>query len=192
MKRPLLLSLANLILSAGLAQAAFAAPISYPVSFTLSNAAQSTTPGTTLTYSGTLTNTSGNTIYLNGISFLGPFASVDNDPGCVGSSVPCTDETPFLTYVPFSLSASGPDSTYTGALFNLVVPTTSSLGTFTAFVNINGGPGMNDNVPITSSLAFSTTLTPEPSPWLLMATGLAGLAIAHRFRPQTAPATTRL
>jgi hypothetical protein len=71
----------------------------------------------------------------------------------------------------------------TGRVFSgSALPATLSLDSFTAaFIGVNFHPFGAGNTTVISSL---TTLTPipEPAAWMLMAAGLAGLAVARRRR----------
>lgn len=110
-------------------------------------------PGQTLSYSGTVTNTSGAEVFLNGDEIL-----------LHPTDAFVIDDTPFLTMAPLSLQ---PGDAYTGALFNLTAPSDpvshSYSGTFTIF----GGPDSFTTDPVGVE-AFRFQAVPEPGAMALL------------------------
>lgn len=165
MKHRLLLSLATLMIFAGLGRTAFADSLT--IAYT--NPSQAARPGQTLSFTATLTapTTNNNAFFINGDSFSAGF--------------PITvDDSPFFNIpYPFSLS---PGQSYTTALFNVLIAANAPVGTFVNTFKITGGSDQNDNSVVVGA-DFTTTVTPEPSTWLLMTTGLLGLVVITRRTP---------
>ena len=171
MKRRLLFSLFAPLLALGLSRPALADSII----FTLNNATQSSTAGKTLTYSATISAPATNTglEYLSGVTYsISPF----------NSFVVNTD--PFSLNYPAFLAAGG---TYTGPLFTLFIPTGSTLATYLGSISIIGGPtSISQNIlatqTSTTNVTPAATVTPEPSTWALLATGMLGVFSISRLR----------
>lgn len=138
------------------------------LSLTLANPAPvSTQMGGTVNYFGTIAAAASNTgaEYLNG------------DAYSIGA--PFTfDDSGFFNNAPLSLA---PGQSYTGLLFDIVVPAGSDVGTYSGYFDILGGstPNSYNNL---ASASFSTSVTPEPSTWLLLGTGLLGMGLVLRRR----------
>jgi hypothetical protein len=143
------------------------------LNFSLTSPNQTGLPGTMLSFAATVSAPSSNsgTIYLNGDSFnlTAPGGSID-DLG-------------FLFTFPFSLD---PGDSFTGELFTVTLPSDLPPGLYNGFFEILGG---------SDSSAFNTIGTvdftvdqpvPEPSSWLLLATGLAFLGAAYASSGATA------
>jgi hypothetical protein len=160
------LKLATIILAMGMTTASYGANITI-------NMVQTSlfgTPGSVLTYSGSLTNNTAVVQNLNGanLSGFGTFA---------------TDTTPFFNNAPFFLTANQVTSIF--ALFTVTVPSNAAPGSVTGLFTILGGPGINDQsvigtAPTITATATSSTATPEPATLGFMFAGLAGMALARR------------
>jgi hypothetical protein len=166
MNRKLILALATLLLTIGFSSAAAYAD---SITFTLNNAHQYGDPGSTLTYTATVFAPAGNTgnVFLNADSF-----NVAN---------PVTlDDTDFIFNAPFFLS---PGQSATFDIFTLSLPLgipvdVTYFGSFTILGGVDGGA--SDGL---GSQDFSATVTPEPSSFMLLGSGITGLiAVVRRKR----------
>lgn len=126
---------------------------------------------------GTYSNTSSVLEYLNGDSFT------------VNATGVTLDDTPFDNGV-YTL-ASG--VSFTEELFTLTAASGTAASTDTGSYTIYGGPNTgSDNMLATSTLTVNVTnaaaVTPEPSTWLLLGTGLLGMGFLLRRRDALAVA----
>lgn len=156
--------LRTVLLSLGtLGLLALSAPASRADSFlfTLGSPNQSAAPGSTLTFSATVTNTGGSTEYLNADSF-----TVD--------SPLFVDDTDFYTNFPLSLGAG---ESFTGQLFTVFLPSTTMSGLYAGSFQIIGGTDPADFTDVLASANFDVSATPEPSSLLLLSTGVLGGAV---------------
>lgn len=171
MNRRLLFSFVAPLLALGLSRPARADSIL----FTLNNAIQSSTAGKTLTYSATVSAPATNTglEYLNGVG--------------VSIATPNSffiDYSPFDSNYPLFLAGGG---SYTGTLFTLFIPTGSTLATYIGSVSIIGGSTAGSQAILatqnfTTNVLSAATVTPEPSTWALLATGMIGVFALGRSR----------
>jgi hypothetical protein len=129
--------------------------------------------GGTVEFDGTLTNTGTGDIYLNSDSFYLPYADLT------------VDDSPFFADSPSFLS---PGDSYSGPFIDITADETISSGSYSGTYTIQGGAD-GDTFDDIATVDFtvdvgSTSTTPEPSPFLLMATGLAMIAVVRmRRRP---------
>ena len=141
--------------------------------FDLNPPAQTGSPGDTLVFNATLTNTGPSTVYLNGDAFDAP---------CAGFSV---DDSPYVNSFPVSL-ASG--QSFTGDLFKVNIGPGVAGGVYTGSFTLIGGADGNaqDNLGtdyFDVTVAVNPSLTPEPGTVaLLVSGGLTGGASLMRRR----------
>jgi len=118
-------------------------------------------------FDGTITNISGVTEYLNG------------DNTYVDSPL-IFDDSPFIIDAPLTL---GPGGSYTGLLFNIDAPQGTPEVLYTGSFQILGGPDNSSELnPMESPVPFDVQVTPEPTSFLLLGTGLIVLARTARKR----------
>jgi hypothetical protein len=158
----------------------------------LAPATQTASPGGSVIFSGTLTDTDmdGSFLFLNDISVnftppAGSFLSVD--PAGEPASSPNTF---FTNTVPGDLIGDGVpgDDTYAGPLFQVYVAPDAPSGTYFGVFNILGGytaPGADFDPLLSPAAEFEVLVAPEPAAAGLMLAGLAGLAIIKRWRSKT-------
>lgn len=129
------------------------------LTITLSSPFQSGGDGDVLAFDATVTNNTGATVYLNGDT-----ATVDS---------PLTlDDSPYNNNSNWYVL--GPGASYTGLLFNVDIPLGTGNGLYPGNFEIDGGAdGSADND--IGDAAFDAQVTPEPSSFLMLGTGLLAL-----------------
>ena len=131
--------------------------------------------GGTVTFTGSLANNSGGTVYLTGDSFtlLGPGMTTNDAPFLLGAPLSLADGTAY----PNSGSAS---------LFDVTVAPSLQDGLYTGYFNVLGGPTSGDQT-MEATEKFNVQVVPEPSSLAalsLLALGVGAMAFrAHRRRP---------
>jgi hypothetical protein len=171
MKRTLTLAVMTALLAMGLSSTAAYADT---LTFTLNDpiASVSGTTGGTATYDVTVSAPSSNgaAVYLNGDSF--------------NVAAPLTlDDTDFFLNAPFFLNP-GDDDTFDA--FTVTVPPGTAPGDYVGSFTILGGADGNASSDL-GAVSFTTEVAPEPSSFLLLGSGLAGVfATIRRTRSRQA------
>jgi hypothetical protein len=134
---------------------------------TFSPSTMSLAPGGTVVFDGTLTNTGGDLLYLNGDQFNLPYPDLS------------VDDSPFIFNGPLSLP---PGDSWTGAFIDVTADNSISDGSYSGSYTILGGtdPNAFDSLA-TADFGVNVgeaTATPEPNAFLLLATGAMLLAVA--------------
>ena len=162
-----------LLLLASLASPAFAGLV-----IALNPAVESGLPGTSVIFSGTLTDNDGDSSFmlLNfiDVTFTPPADSfLSSDPNFFYSNVPGTMQSPPDVF----------SDTYTGPIFEVTIAPNAPLGTYSGTFNILGGhTDPSEMTPMAAPVSFQVNVTPEPAAAGLMLGGLAGLGFASLRR----------
>ena len=150
------------------------------ITITLDSPTLSGSPGDTLQFFGTLTNTTADTVFLNDVNFN--LASIP-----LGS----IDSSPFFTNAPLSLDAAGSlDGGFTSGdieLFDIPIPDPFTPGNYSGTFQVLGGAdgGSQDIVgtaDFTVQVLGPVSGVPEPGSLGLMAAAFVGICVVHRRR----------
>jgi len=157
------MKLAIMALALGMTSASYGGNIS-SISINLQPA--SGAPGSTVIFSGTVTNNTGVEQFLN-------------DANAPAFGVGFTYDLLDYFFVEAPLSLLGLQTSPTFQMFSVTIPGNAGSGPYTGSFSIAGGPGVSDQTLLGSTTA-SLTVTPEPATVALMFAGLAGMAFARR------------
>ena len=159
---------------AGLITLGFGTSAAYAdtVTITLNSATITATPGSTVDFYGTVTapaTVNSGTVYLNGdkSDFYGD-GTIDSANG---------EYDPFLDDF-FTIPTGG---SQTGELFTVTIGSDADAGLIPGVFAVLGGSAVNNYdelgfVDFDVNVVSAATVTPEPPTWLLLATGIVGLA----------------
>ena len=146
---------------------------------TLDAAAQTGSPGDTLIFSGVMSNTGPDTVFLNGA-----------DLNLSGNSFTPDSSDPFLANVPVSLDPG--QATSDIELFDVLInhPFTDPFASYSGSYTLSGGadPAAQDlltSVDFTVTAQNGTSAVPEPSAFALLATALTAI-VAVRCKRRVA------
>ncbi len=135
------------------------------INLTLTSSNATGTPGSTVTYSATLSAPITNTglVYLNNDTI-----SLNNPAGVT------TDGTDLFFNFDEDLA---PGQTESGALFTVTLPSAALGGLYGGDFILQGGANLSaqdtlDTTPFTLSVPSAASVTPEPASWLLLSTGV--------------------
>jgi hypothetical protein len=130
-----------------------------------------TVAGGTVEFDGTITNTGDADLYLNGDSFSLPYPDLS------------IDDSAFIFGAPLFLS---PGDSYIGPFIDVTADGSILSGSYSGTYTIQGGADSNTFDDIATEdftvIIDSITPTPEPTPVLLLATGLMMLAVVSLRR----------
>lgn len=125
--------------------------------------------GSTLAFTGTLTNTTSNILFINSDSFTFQISGA-------------LDDTPFLTNAPISLAAMAMSADF--AMFDVNVPLLQKPGLYSGVFTVLGGTDASQLNNL-GSASFSVNVpTPEPASYLLLGLGIAALLALGKIRPK--------
>jgi len=164
---------AGMLAAALLASLLAAAPAqAQSVSLVFDKPAQSVTPGSPVTFFGTIVNKSGAAVSLNGSGF----GQLGADFGVVGLMA---DATPFFNFTPFTLGTLQADSS-TGdiALFTVTANTNVTPGVYRNTFNILGGADQSASAPLGGADFVVTASAPAPVPEASTAASLGLLLVS--------------
>jgi hypothetical protein len=132
------------------------------------NSTQSTVAGATLTFSGTLENSTGSTVFIN------------SDTIDLNNQLFYTDL--FLNNAPFSLDPGQTSAPF--EFFTVSIPSGTPMGQYDGTIFILGGSDGNAQ-NVVGEEAFSATVTPEPSSLLLFGPAATVLVVFRRKLART-------
>jgi hypothetical protein len=139
--------------------------------FTLSPSFQAGVRNQELVFSGTLSNPTANTIFLNDMDFVW-------SPPAAGNNF-TIDPNVFFSNTPGTLD---PNETYTGPIFGVIIKPTAANGVYNGTAEILGGPDP-DTFNVVGSKGFTIAVVPEPGALALLAgVGVCGVPFMLRRR----------
>ena len=133
------------------------------ISLNLDSATLSGLPGQMLDFTGTLTNNTGATLFINSDSFT--FA--------INGAL---DDSPFLLNAPLSINAGVTSADF--EIFDVIIPGGQALGPYTGSFTVLGGTDGSQQNNL-GSASFTVEVTPEPASYLLISCAVA-LLLAYR------------
>lgn len=135
-----------------------------PLTFSFTSSLLPAIPGMTVTFSATLTNTEGTTLFLNGDNFNLAPPLILND-------------LKFFLNVPASL---GPGQTIMAQIFDVVVPVTAPLGLYVGNFDILGGNDASAQGLLTTQ-NFGVNAVPEPATAGLLLGSLGAILLLRKW-----------
>ena len=141
------------------------------VNYSLTTVDPTVAAGATVTFDTSILAPSGNT---------GSISILSDSFSCTRCTIDDTDfnNTPFLL---------APGGSYTGPLFTVTTLSTDIAGVYDGAFDVTfadaSGTSFTDSAPFAVTVASSSSVTPEPSSWLLLSTGLAGAWLLRRRLP---------
>ena len=145
------------------------------LSFTLDPLSLSGSPGSLLTFSGTLANTGASPLFLTGDSFT-----------LAGTGL-SLDDTLFIEGAPLSLSGG---ESFAGPLFAVWIAPAVPNGSYQGSFTVLGGPSDSAHGDLATQ-SFSVEVVPEPATGVLLAAGLLAAGALPRRRRGCQGATDR-
>ncbi len=137
-------------------------------------------PGERVTFSGSLTNTSGSELFINGYNLI-----------LTGEGTYLTfDDTKFDLTVPPSLQAVGASAGRSGELFDIRISSQTPLDTYLGSFAFLGGEDPADLRPL-GSQSFQVAVVPEPRTAALVVLGLGSyFFLRHKRNGELSPCST--
>jgi hypothetical protein len=140
------------------------------LTFTLTDPIEYGPPGTTISFSATVTAPAANT---GDVDLYGDTNNV--------TSPLTVDDSYYIANWPLDLT---PGQSYSDVLFYVTIPLGTTPGTYLGSFTVEAGSGATPTIDVTDP--FDVVVTPEPSSLLLLVTGLVGVMFVIRARRLTA------
>jgi hypothetical protein len=141
-----------------------ASAFSLPLIINFDSSLRTTNRGDTITFSASIFNSTGATVFINGDSLNVPTPLIVND-------------TPFLLNAPLSIAAGVTTPTF--PFFNVTVPLSAPFGLYPGRFDILGG-GPADLMTV-GSATFAVNVVPEPGTVCMLLAGAVCLGLMRRF-----------